>query len=1120
MTTLANPTSNRARPERALTLVAVGVLLLISFYGFALFGFVPYPGLAFSPVPEGWLVTRFETCTGREDWCSIRDQLQVGDVLTQIGDLEYQEFRNNRRAVPFSGYQPGNTVPLVVLREGETLDVEWLMPSVLAEERVVRLGGLLLAVPFWLVGTGILVLLQPRDERRRLLVVFNYLNAIWLTLGFLSVWQFAYASLLLHIAIWMFMPVALHLHMALPSYLIPRRHWFLYLIYIISGVLIVLELLRLIPSFTFNLGFAVSILGSIALLLRRLAFPKSESERLAVRLMLAGLVLAVGPAAVLFTSSAILGTPVPQLTLNMVLLLIPLLPLFYTYALYKRRLGAFEFRANRLLGIYSFVAVVITGFVVLFILGIRLLEGLPAGFTFFYSLIATIFLLLMSVALRARFLRLVDRLAYGVKYSPEEVVQVFAQQLPGIIERPALLSLLADDLLPSMLVRQSALLRINEHGRGELLYARDIDLTEESLDAATVGYLRANALTYQPDALPAGEGDPWVRLAVPLTVGQRDTGLWLLGRRDPDDFYPQRDVQLLQALANQMASVLENIQLLEEVQRNLAVQAERRQEAELMAELTASLSGTLELEEVLQRVISAVSRFVRGTDHSAISILEPDGQSLRTHTSWAIEAHQGFLPAGTTLPLSAMPAAQQALDTAQPAIVNDPRLVHTNGHAQDVATQVAALRTVLWVPLIARGQRIGMMHLATFEQTREFRPEEISFCVNMASQAAIVIENSRLYQELQSHADRLAEQVALQTAELRAERDRTQAILHNAGESIFFADPNGIILYANPAAMRLSGHTVKEITDRPILEWLGTQVGEETRESLAAAIAGGEPWTGELEGEHRTGRTYIARVAMAPIFSEEDELAGFVGVLADITRLREVDRLRSEFIANVSHELRTPLTNIKTYLALLGRGKAESREQYMDILRLETDRLSRLIEDLLDFSRKRTAQPNFQQVDVKTLVGQTVSVFAAAAEKKNITLEAEDIEDNLLVWGDVYHLSQVLSNLVNNALAYTPAGGRITICALPTMEDGEPWVSVQVADTGMGIAAQDLPFVFERFYRGQASQQGNIPGTGLGLAISQEIMQRHGGSLEVESVEGNGSTFSVRMPLQPEGQPA
>lgn len=1120
MTTLTNQTPNRARPEFSLTAVAVGVLLIIAFYGFALFGLVPYPGLSFSVVPDGWLISRFETCEGREEWCSTLEQLQVGDVLTQIGTLDYQEFRQNRRAVPFGGYEPGDTVPLVVLREGETINVDWVMPPILTEERVVRMSGLLLAVPFWLVGTGILVLLQPRDERRRLLVAFNYLNAVWLTLGFLSVWQFAYASLLLHIVIWMFLPVALHLHLALPSYLISRRHLFLYVLYGLAALLAILELFRLLPSSAFALGFGVAILGSTALLLRRFALPKSEPDRLAARLMLAGLVLAVGPAAVLFTSAAVLGTSVPQLTLNLVLLLIPLLPLFYTYALYKRRLGAFEFRANRLLGLYSFVAVVITGFVVLFILGVRLLEGLPPGFTFFYSLSSTIFLLLMSVALRPRFLALVDRLAYGVKYSPEEVVQVFAQQLPGIIERPALLSLLTDDLLPSLLVRQSALLRINEHGRGEILYARDIELTEESLDSPTVGYLRANSLTYQPDALPAGEGAPWVRLAVPLTVGQRDTGLWLLGRRDPDDFYPQRDVQLLQALANQMASVLENIQLLETVQQNLAEQAERRQEAELMAELTASLSGTLELEEVLQRVVNAVSRFVRGTGHSAISILEPEGQSLRLHTSWSAEEHLGFLPAGTLLPLPAFPTAQQALETGQPAIVNDPRPANTNGQAPDTFARVAQIRTMLWVPLIARGQRIGMMHLATFGQPREFRPEEISFCVNMASQAAIVIENSRLYQELQSHADRLAEQVALQTAELRAERDRTQAILHNAGESIFFADPNGIILYANPAAMRLSGYAVEEVIDRPVQEWLGTQMAEETRETLSAAIAGGEPWTGELEGEHRTGRTYIARMGLAPIFNEEDELAGFVGVLADITRLREVDRLRSEFIANVSHELRTPLTNIKTYLALLGRGKVESREQYMDILRLETDRLSRLIEDLLDFSRKRTAQPNFQHVDVKTLVNQTVSVFAAAAEKKNITLEAEPIEDNLLVWGDVYHLSQVLSNLVNNALAYTPAGGRINISAAPTMQEGEPWVSIQVTDTGMGIAAQDLPFVFERFYRGQASQQGNIPGTGLGLAISQEIMQRHGGTLEVESVEGHGSTFFVRMPLQPEGQPA
>jgi len=238
----------------------------------------------------------------------------------------------------------------------------------------------------------------------------------------------------------------------------------------------------------------------------------------------------------------------------------------------------------------------------------------------------------------------------------------------------------------------------------------------------------------------------------------------------------------------------------------------------------------------------------------------------------------------------------------------------------------------------------------------------------------------------------------------------------------------------------------------------------------------------------------------------------------DITRLKELDRLKSEFVSNVSHELRTPLSNIKLYMSLLERGKPENQVQYIAVLKREELRLEHLIEDLLALSRIDLAKVAIHRMplDLDALSRQLVADRRALAAARGLALTYKVLAESIpAVMADEAMISQVLTNLISNAMNYTLQDGIINVCTqVKHQQDHEhkAWVTVSVQDTGLGITPEEQTRLFERFYRGQAAQQTGAAGTGLGLAICQEIMQRHDGKITVESELGKGSTFTMWLP--------
>jgi two-component system phosphate regulon sensor histidine kinase PhoR len=243
-------------------------------------------------------------------------------------------------------------------------------------------------------------------------------------------------------------------------------------------------------------------------------------------------------------------------------------------------------------------------------------------------------------------------------------------------------------------------------------------------------------------------------------------------------------------------------------------------------------------------------------------------------------------------------------------------------------------------------------------------------------------------------------------------------------------------------------------------------------------------------------------------------MEGAIAVFHDISRLKELERIRQDFVANVSHELRTPLTTIKGYAETLLEGalKEDVAFQFTQVIKKHADRLTKIVEDLLMLSRIESKEFRLEKkiVSPQDLVNDVIDYVRQSADKKRISIHKSEMAPSLKVEADRNYLEQVLINLVDNAIKYTPDGGRITISVVE--KEGQE-VEFSVRDNGIGIPKEDMPRIFERFYRVDKGRSKESGGTGLGLSIVKHLVQAHGGRVWVESRLGEGSTFSFTLPL-------
>lgn len=284
--------------------------------------------------------------------------------------------------------------------------------------------------------------------------------------------------------------------------------------------------------------------------------------------MLTGAALAFIPGAVLWVLPAIVSAPQSALLVFYVITIaIAMLPFFYIYALYKHRLGEMEFRANRLLSLFAFLVIYTTLFITAYLVLGRI-WNVPAD-TVPYALAMTTIFLLGGLFTRAPFQKLIDRLAYGTEHNPDDILRAFVSEIPRALNDESLIKLLTQEVEPSLLIRQSALYRRTQDGHFSLVYERGGDTQlPEPLDDSLQQLLK-DAGRYRPPEPPEIDPYTWVRLVIPTRVQDETIGVWLLGRRDPEDFYPKPDVDLLLTLGGQVAVALETIRLIDDLRQRM-----------------------------------------------------------------------------------------------------------------------------------------------------------------------------------------------------------------------------------------------------------------------------------------------------------------------------------------------------------------------------------------------------------------------------------------------------------------------------------------------------------------------------------------------------------------------
>jgi two-component system phosphate regulon sensor histidine kinase PhoR len=420
----------------------------------------------------------------------------------------------------------------------------------------------------------------------------------------------------------------------------------------------------------------------------------------------------------------------------------------------------------------------------------------------------------------------------------------------------------------------------------------------------------------------------------------------------------------------------------------------------------------------------------------------------------------------------------------------------------------------LWVPIIGHGQVQGLMALGPKFGGDIFSGEDLDILRVVARQIGPVIENIHLLNRLREYAAGLELRVRERTAELHDAMERVEAFLVSAGDGVIVTDLDGSILILNPAYEDQSGYSANDLVGTNLFSTLARNNPGELLEEMRFSLKGGDVWRGELVNLRRDGNIYDIQMTIAPVRDQLGKTINYVSSLRDITVQKELDRMKDIFVSDVSHELRTPTTNISLYLELMEYASPAKRDEYLEILKEQAHQLRKLVEDILDLSRLtmgKFKKIEFSAIDINSVTEQVITAHQPLAEASGIELKFSPCPDMPAVRGEENQLGRLITNLVSNALRYTPEG-RVEVRTSHFDHQACLWVQ----DTGMGIDPDDLPHLFDRFYRGRGVRQTRIHGTGLGLAIVKEIVDLHEGQIDIQSKPNEGSTFCIRLPIYEE----
>ncbi|MFT8321479.1 MAG: ATP-binding protein [Bacillus sp. (in: firmicutes)] len=361
--------------------------------------------------------------------------------------------------------------------------------------------------------------------------------------------------------------------------------------------------------------------------------------------------------------------------------------------------------------------------------------------------------------------------------------------------------------------------------------------------------------------------------------------------------------------------------------------------------------------------------------------------------------------------------------------------------------------------------------------------------------------------ELSIAFNEMAKRLDFNINALSEEKEQLGNILSGMADGVITFNKNGSLLITNPPAEKFLQHWHYEQDHNKLVE----QVPSQIKDLFHLAVTTGDEQLDEIKVQ---GRYWV--IIVSPLYNN-DRIRGAIAVIRDMTEERKLDKLRIDFIANVSHELRTPISMLQGYSEAIVDGIAESEEEKKEMAQIiydESLRMGRLVNELLDLARMEAGHLELvkEEVELRSFLQKVARKFYALAREKQINLSVHPIETEQYYSMDPDRMEQVLTNIIDNCLRHTPAKGNVSI-ASRIDENGVYW---EIKDTGVGISEEDLPFVFERFYKADKARTRGNSGTGLGLAIAKNIVESHKGQITVHSKFGQGTTFFIYLPRNSE----
>ncbi|MBM2826021.1 MAG: multi-sensor signal transduction histidine kinase [Dehalococcoidia bacterium] len=588
-------------------------------------------------------------------------------------------------------------------------------------------------------------------------------------------------------------------------------------------------------------------------------------------------------------------------------------------------------------------------------------------------------------------------------------------------------------------------------------------------------------------------------LGVPIVSGGRNVGnIYLTDKQGATEFSPE-DQSLIENLAKYAAVAIQNAKLYQRAK-------DHAQQWQILSNIARLIVSSLQSRSVLRQVVKAARHLLRA-DVACIALL--DGEETLRIASWSglktqrmrklrFNRDQGL---GGAVLVGGEPLVVKnyATDDRLTASLKD------EVGAEGLVSQVA-------VPLEARQQQLGVLYVGT-RNARDFGSEEVELLRQLGSLVALAVGNAQLYE-----AERAAH---LEAAGAEA---RLRAVIAHLPESVLLINPKRKVVLANPAAARiLLGREDAHLDGRQYpfgLKFLHTdgRAMEYAETPAGRCLAGQGPCLGiELIVERRDGTRVPLLVNSAAITAADGVISSVVVVQQDISRLKEVEQLKEDFLSMITHDLKSPLTTIKVLASSIGM-ETQSDSVTVPVewgrtIEIETDRLTDLVNNLLDMSRTEAgAMPlDREEFHILDLSTECVQRFQRESNQGMHMVHLDVPVDLPLVFADFNQIQRVILNLLSNAAKYSNDGTEIWIRARLSA-DGDALV-VAVEDQGVGIPSRDQERIFEKFYRSPHQLGGRRQGSGLGLAICRALVEAHSGRLSVRSQPGTGSVFSFTLPL-------